>query len=186
MTATAMCCGCGNVRRTSLWQGMGEVDDDWDIFDDYSCTRCLVWRKCEVCAEVTRHAYLRPDDNRDELEQLLVGVDVTRAADEVVARLQVEHALAWLGDRGVTVVWDAMTIVDEVGAVLRHRLGDGTFVLVLPPGLAAGALAVVLEQVVRVLESPTTRAQWCVVPAGAPYEAGAFCVFEQPAVGVRW
>jgi hypothetical protein len=135
---------------------------------------------------MTAHAYLRTDDDRDELEQLLVEIDTVRTADDIVAQLQIEYALDWLSDRGVDVVWSDMNAVARVGAVLRHRLGDGTLLLVLAPDLEARVLVLLLEQVVQVLERPAANAVWCVVPMGAPVEAGAFCVFDLPDVCVRW
>nr|AFV52112.1 hypothetical protein [Streptoalloteichus sp. ATCC 53650] len=186
MNQSAMCCDCGNVRQTSTWQGLAEVPDDWDIFDPYGHDRCLVWRKCAVCDEVTSHAYLRSDGDQDELEQVIVGVDVVRSADNIVAELQVELALDWLTVRGVTVVWDKVIAVAGVGAVLRHWLGDGACELVLPSDQEAGTLTLVLEQVMPLVERPGASAGWCVLPAIWHADPVAFRFFEMPKEGGRW
>lgn len=60
----ALCCECGNIRRTSTYGGYGEPDPaDLSLLAVgwIQPTRCTVWRKCAVCKTRTCHAYLRDD-----------------------------------------------------------------------------------------------------------------------------
>ena len=118
---TALCCECGMVRKVSDHQSVGEAQSA------YGLARCVVWRKCRACGYRTYHAYLRDDEDCDELEDALrLGGQGAEALDEEVEQLRL--CGVEVGHASVPAIWDGQS----VGMVI-HRLTDHAYSIVLAP-----------------------------------------------------
>ncbi|MFI7120746.1 DUF6315 family protein [Amycolatopsis sp. NPDC049868] len=159
----ALCCECGETRKVSDWSGWGEAPVEEVDGRRSAFGRCYVWRKCAVCGSDTQHAYLRDDDDRDEVEDAMLGVDVARTADLIVADTQIPMLVAWLQERDVRVTWRDLEVRHTSGLITRY-LDDGTFVVLLDETVTALDLVAGLEQAVRIVQQPDEWILWIAVP----------------------
>jgi hypothetical protein len=119
---TALCCDCGTIREVSDYQSVGEAQSA------YGLARCVVWRKCRTCGYRTYHAYLRLDEDRDELEDALRldGALAAEALDEEVEQLRL--CGVEVGHAPVPAIWDGQSV-----GMVTQRLTDRAYSIVLDP-----------------------------------------------------
>ena len=87
---TALCCDCGAIRRVTTYRGIGEAQSA------HGAARCVVRRMCRSCGRQTYHAYMRDDEDRDELEDAL-------RLDNALAAEALEEEISQLRRCGVEV-----------------------------------------------------------------------------------
>ena len=112
----ALCTTCGRSRTVTISARMiGPERLDAEA-------RCLVDRHCRTCRQITAHAFLRPDEHRDELE----GVLATLAGAEDELRAEADAVAADLEALGVRVRRS-----DSDRVLLLHLLACNTYAVVV-------------------------------------------------------
>lgn len=159
----ALCSECGTVRTlATLRQSLGrdtEYGEHW-----WGGERCMILRRCATCDRLTRHAYLRGDAARDELEAHNEAVRRFEAFETVTA----DDVTAELVSLGVEVAddWDGAPL-------LVRTLDDGRYHLWLSVDLDPGERLAMLRGVAGVLwVVPGLR--WHVQAAGGDHRAWAY------------
>src|SRR5690606_2935887 len=122
---TALCCDCGAIRLVSPHRGIGEAQSA------YGAARCVVWRLCRSCGRRTYHAYMRDDDDRDELEDALRLDDAlaAEALEEEVEQLRL--CGVEVGHAPVPAIWDSQPV-----GMITQRLSDRTYAVGRAPHAA--------------------------------------------------
>jgi len=161
----ALCCKCGRPRMVTEWDSWGEPRDEEVAGAKHAYGRCYVWRKCASCGRQTMHAYLREDGKRDEIESIMMGVDVVRSAEIVVAESQIPLAVNWLVDHDVRMEWASDCGPDGTVGVITRYLDDGAFLVRVDPDADPKGLLSVLEQAIRIVRDPRAWIIWQAVPA---------------------
>lgn len=140
----ALCCDCGNVRTTSTYGSHGEPDAavlaTWARFD-LAPSRCTVWRKCQICGEQTRHAWLRDDLPAEDRADL--DAPLSQRLSPLVSEL-----VQGLRACGVRVWWEpAETFRPRQVAALRQWLDDNSWHVELNPAAHVVHLIGALEAI---------------------------------------
>lgn len=166
---SALCCECGNTRTVTEWDSFGEAEPDEVAAPRNPFGRCFLWRKCKACGKDTKHAYLRLDQDRDELETAMAAVDVERCAEQILAEVQVPAVVEALRHRGVRVEWrSAWPWADAerpVGSVTWY-LSDDVFVVELDDTDDTLRLLRALKTVEEIISDPGGWLIWRVDPSG--------------------
>lgn len=165
----ALCCECGMVRTVTEWDSFGEAESRDVPASRNPFGRCFLWRKCRRCGTDTKHAYLRQDENRDELELVMIAVDVERAAEQILAEMQVPMAVDGLRDRGVRVDWYSGALaLDPEAAVgtLTWYLESNAFVVELDESADVLRLLWALRRAGKIVDNSRVWPLWDVEPAG--------------------
>ncbi|WP_173668319.1 DUF6315 family protein [Thermobifida fusca] len=119
---TALCCDCGAIRRVTTYRGIGEAQSA------HGAARCVVRRMCRSCGRQTYHAYMRDDEDRDELEDAL-RLDNALAAEALEEEIsQLRRCGVEVGHAPVPAIWDSPPV-----GMITQRLSDRKYSLVLDP-----------------------------------------------------
>ncbi|UKD51323.1 DUF6315 family protein [Amycolatopsis sp. FU40] len=159
------------MRKVSDWDNWGEASPTGDVGGESAYGRCYVWRKCAVCGTLTQHAYLRDDEDRDEAERAMLGIDAARAAELVLAGAQIAGLVQWLEEHAVRVEWRDLETQETSGMITRY-LDDGAYAVLLDRTATTLDLVAGLEQAVRIVQRPERWMLWFAVPStshGPPY-----------------
>lgn len=182
----AICCECGNIRFSSEWQSFGEASyADAVASSSRAFGRCIVWRKCSVCGDETKHAYLREDARRDEFESVLASIDVIRVADGVIADRQLEEAISWICEKGARVSWEKDSWGPRCHGALVWFLDDGVFLVQLSASADPISLMMIIEIASKIVEKPSSWLRWQVIPAVDEIPPMAVCPLMVPEKCVR-
>ncbi|AAZ56199.1 hypothetical protein Tfu_2166 [Thermobifida fusca YX] len=119
---TALCCDCGAIRRVTTYRGIGEAQSA------HGAARCVVRRMCRSCGRQTYHAYMRDDEDRDELEDALRldNALAAKALEEEISQLR--RCGVEVGHAPVPAIWDSPPV-----GMITQRLSDRKYSLVLDP-----------------------------------------------------
>ncbi|MDS1271145.1 DUF6315 family protein [Lipingzhangella sp. LS1_29] len=150
---TALCCECGTVRDVSTHRGIGEAQSA------HGHARCVVRRSCTECGRQTYHAYLREDEERDELEEAL-------QLDEALAAEALDEEVEQLSLCGVDIthaevpaVWDGQSV-----GMVTQRLSDHTYAVILDPGCSVVARLKLIDLIWVELSTGGAPDRWHIQP----------------------
>ncbi|MBB4933143.1 hypothetical protein F4561_003963 [Lipingzhangella halophila] len=151
---TALCCECGATRTVSAYRGIGEAQSA------YGLARCVVWRMCRSCGRRTYHAYLRDDDERDELEDALKLDDAlaAEALDEEIEQLRL--CGIDIGHATVPAIWDGQSV-----GMVTQRLTDHSYSIVLDPGASVVSRLKLIDLMWNELSIGEHHDRWHIQPA---------------------
>jgi hypothetical protein len=143
----ALCTTCGRSRTLAIsGRPIGPEPVDAEA-------RCMVDRYCRTCRLITAHAFLRPDEHRDELE----GVLCTLAGAEDELRAEADAVAADLEALGVRV-----RRCDSERVLLLHLLASDTYAVVVGTGLSTIERAEGLRLAYQLLLADTV--EWQTMP----------------------
>lgn len=151
---TALCCECGVLRNVSGSDGVGEAQSA------FGAARCVVWHACDVCSHPTRHAYLREDSSRDELE------DALRLDDELAAEAlgeeieQLRLCGVEIGHAPVPAIWEGQSV-----GMVTQRLTDHTYSVILDPDASVPARIRLIDLIWTELAIAENTHRWYIHPA---------------------
>lgn len=151
---TALCCGCGTIRQVSAYRGIGEAQSA------YGLARCVVWRLCRTCGHRTHHAYMRADEDRDELEDALRLDDAlaAEALDEEIEQLRL--CGVEIGHAPVPAIWNGQPV-----GMVTQRLTDQAYSIVLDPNASVVARLKLIDLVWNELSTGGHDNRWYIHPA---------------------
>src|SRR5690625_3568626 len=151
---TALCCECGTSRKVSAYRAIGEAQSA------YGLARCVVWRVCRTCGHRTYHAYLRDDEDRDELEEALDLDDAlaAEALDEAVEQLRL--CGVDIGHAPVPAIWDGQPV-----GMVTQRLTDHAYAIVLDPNSSVVARLKLIDLMWNELSIGDNDDRWYIQPA---------------------
>lgn len=151
---TALCCECGASRQVSSYRGIGEAQSA------HGLARCVVWRMCAACGYRTYHAYLRNDEDRDELEDALKLDEelATEALDEEVEQLRL--CGVDIGHAPVPAIWDGQSV-----GMVTQRLTDHSYAIVLDPHSSVAARLKLVDMLWNELTTGDNDDRWYIQPS---------------------
>lgn len=150
---TALCCECGVLRSVSGSDGIGEAQSA------FGAARCVIWQNCDVCGHPTRHAYLREDARRDELEDALRLDDAlaAEALDEEIEQLRL--CGVEIGHAPVPAIWEGRSV-----GMITQRLTDHTYSLILDPDASVSARIRLIDLIWTELAIGENTDRWYIQP----------------------
>ncbi|MBB6172806.1 hypothetical protein HNR23_002866 [Nocardiopsis mwathae] len=120
----------------------------------------MVRRVCRSCGRRTDHAYLRGDDDRDELEDALKLDDAlaAEALDEEVEQLRL--CGIDIGHAPVPAIWDGQPV-----GMVTQRLSDRSYAIVLDPESSVVARLKLIDMIWNELSIGDNDDRWYIQPA---------------------